>query len=82
MSEFVGDHLHITCLDDLLRVTETSDIERLSDLIRAEESVDAWVAEIDGGIEVITGSGVASLFYPFGLGEFYACVDGVDGLQG
>jgi hypothetical protein len=65
-------------LADLLAATGCADLEELSGLVDSDSEPDMWVDEIDGGVEIGSGTQATCLEFPFLLADFWAVVDEVE----
>lgn len=63
---------------DLLAATDCADAESLSDLVDGDCEPDVWVAELDDGVEVGSGTHATGLLFPFTVGEFWEVVEEVE----
>lgn len=68
----------VTDLGRFLSTLGCSDIEALSEIVDGDAEPDMWVCEIDGGVEVGSGTSAIGLEFPFALAEFWEAAHEVE----
>jgi hypothetical protein len=65
-------------LDEFLRALDCPDVGTLSEIVDDDAEPDMWVSEIDGAIEVGSGTSATCLEFPFAIAEFWEVVREVE----
>ena len=68
----------MSSVGDLLAATDCADLETLSDVVDADCEPDMWVAEIDGGVEIGSGTRATGLEFPFPIAKFWLLVGEIE----